>query len=191
MQEDTPLYLLNEAWKQTLGFNVVGFKLNIGQSPVVFDEVIADSAILKILICRRNRIRAFVSERIAEMTGQWESYPDSRWDKQPKSVTIRMEELEAHVVRNRDFFRDIRQRLDEGGQQALELEYETLHTQQQHRRLLRYLGLDSGVALKASTQKMHSGPLDMRISNYAEMKSALLGTELEQDLLAPDYLEAS
>jgi LPS sulfotransferase NodH len=187
MQEEAPLDLLDEAWKNTLGFDVVGFKLNLGQSPLVLDEVLADSAILKILIRRRNRVRTFVSEKIAEMTGQWESYPDSAWDDRPKSLTLKLDELNAHVARNRDFYLGIRQRLEDDGQQALELEYENLGSEQLHRRLLRYLGVDPDVALSAATKKMNNSPLHRMISNYAELKIALSGTELEQDLLEDDY----
>lgn len=189
MREEAPLELLKAAWRQTRGFNVVGFKLNLGQSPIVLEEVLTNSGILKILLYRRNRIRTFVSEKIATMTGEWESYPDSRWHDHPRSATITLADLEEHMARNRDFYSNIRRRMDASGQQVLELEYETLGTTQQHRRLLRYLGVDTNVALKTSTRKMNSEPLDKMIDNYTELKSALLGTELEPDLLACDCAE--
>ena len=190
MQQEAPLDLLREAWGQTLGFRVVGFKLNLGQAPLVLKAVLTDPAVSKILVYRRNRIRTFVSERIAETTGHWESYSDSRWDDRPKSVHVTLEELRVHAARNRDFYRRIRGRLEESGQQALELAYEDLGIGQSHRRLLRYLGVDPGVTLRASTRRMNGSPLEMIISNYAELRDALAGTELERDLLADDYRKA-
>ncbi len=181
MQQDAPLTLLSEAWKQSLGFAVVGFKLNLGQSATVFDAVLNDTGIMKILISRRNRIRTFVSEKLAQISGAWESYPDSTHHSRPVPIHIEKKELVLHAQRNSRYYSRIRRHLFASEQPALEIEYESLADNQQQQRVLNFLGVDADQTLEASTHKINPGPLDQLISNYADLRKQLAGSDFEQD----------
>jgi LPS sulfotransferase NodH len=67
-----PLRFLDRIWAAAAGRRAVGFKMNRGENGVTVDAMLRDLAVKKILLKRRNRVRAFVSETIAEMTGLWE-----------------------------------------------------------------------------------------------------------------------
>lgn len=187
-RKNSPLEVLKQTWQQNAGFYCVGFKLNIEQSPAVFSAVLADPGIRKILIRRRNRIRAFLSEKIAETTGQWESYPESGAPVQASAIEIDLDALHAQITRNDDFYNDIQQRLRKSGQTALPVEYETLAQGDQQRNLLKYLDVHAEEPLQAATRKMNLGSLDEMISNYDQLNKQLQGTDLAQDLHMTDYL---
>jgi LPS sulfotransferase NodH len=182
MQREAPLDLVQAVWEHPLGFKAVGFKLNLGQSPIVFDEVLSNPAIRKIVVSRKNRLRTFVSEKIASTTGVWESYVNSEREKLSISVNVTLDELESHVARNRDYYQDIRLRLRNSGQTAMEIDYETLGDYKLWSRILRYLKVDPEVVLKGSTARMNDVALNRIISNYDELSRELSGHELEQDI---------
>lgn len=66
-------------------------------------------------------------------------------------------------------------------QQALEIEYESLADSQQQQRVLIFLGVDADQTLQASTHKINPGPLDQLISNYADLRKQLAGSDFEKD----------
>jgi len=181
-REKAPLELLARAWRASLGHKAVGFKLNLGQPEFVFSEVIQDPDTRKIILSRRNRIRSFLSEMIAEKTNVWESYPDSRRMAAPGPQRVEVTDLSRQVVRNRNYYRSLRQRIDAAGQSALELEYEYLAERETHRRILRFLDVDPGPELTAETARMNRGSLRSLISNFEQLEQELAGTELQQDL---------
>lgn len=187
LRESAPLELLELAWREARGYKAAGFKINIDQSRVVFDEILSDRSLLKIVIRRRNRIRAFLSERVAEINGAWESYEYSEQAESPLPLTIIPDELHAHVARNEAFYAAICQRLEQSGQSWLEVEYERLGTDGQRWALLNYLGVDPHQTLDAATRKLNKGSLDSMISNFAELERSLSGSDLEPDLYAQDY----
>lgn len=187
LREASPLDLLQLAWREAANYEAAGFKINIGQPELVFDEVLDDPDLLKIIIRRRNRIRTFLSERVAEMTGGWESYAYSKKVESPLPIVVKPEELLANVKRNADFYRNICDRLSQSGQSWLEVEYEQLATPEQRRRVLAYLGVDTGQSLQTATRKINAGGLQSMISNFTELEHRLAGTGLESDLYADDY----
>jgi LPS sulfotransferase NodH len=182
MQNKPPLELLSQAWKQTHGCKAVGFKLNLGQSAVFFNEVLSDPDIKKIIISRRNRIRSFVSEMNAEKTGIWESFPESEPMPHPGPLHLKAADLLKLAERNRAYYCALRERLDRTGQTVLELEYERLGEKEQHRRALNYLELSPEQVLVAATSRMNRGSLRSLISNFEQLERELAGTGLQHDL---------
>jgi hypothetical protein len=69
-----PQRFLEKVWSYDGGKRAIGFKFNSGEHPVAADTVARDVGVRKVLLRRRNRIKTYVSEQIAESTGEWESY---------------------------------------------------------------------------------------------------------------------
>jgi len=182
-RDAAPLAFLARAWNESFGQAAVGFKLNLGQSELVFDQVIDDPGVRKIILSRRNRIRSHVSEMIAEKTRIWESFPDSEPMVNPGPQVVDVAALFQQVRRNRDYYNDLRRRLEAAGAEILETEYENLGDPDEHRRLLNFLEMDPDVALTTTTSRMNRGSLRMLISNFDQLKRDLAGSDLLNDLI--------
>ncbi len=184
-RERDPLGFLDRVWRAALGYRVLGFKLNRGQNEAVFRKVLPDPDVLKIVIRRRNRIKTYVSERIAERTGEWESYPGLEIGKRRCNIDVDLEDLRRHIERNERYYEDIEAVLSSTGQTRLELTYEELETEEERRRLLDFLSVSPDVAvLKEATRKQNSPYLKDLIANFSELGARLHGTELESELNA-------
>lgn len=183
MQQQQPLQLLELAWRENLGFSRVGFKININQSPAVFEAVLADPSIQKILIRRRNRVRTYLSEEIALRTGHWESYDSSGQPPPTGPIKLRPDGLFEHSQRNQTFYQHIETSLDDRAQTAFHIAYEDIPDADVRQQLLVFLGVDTDVPLLASTSKMNPGRLDDMISNFEALSAALKGTDFEDDLI--------
>jgi hypothetical protein len=154
-----------------------------GQNDAVFRALLADRAIRKIILVRRNRIQTFISERIALRTGEWESYEFS--DHRPFRCRLHVEaaELRAHVAANDRYYGAMRDLLGTTGQVWLEIAYEDLAGRASQRRLLHYLGVRSGMAaLRPATRKVSADDLRDVVTNHAELAAELAGSGLEADL---------
>jgi LPS sulfotransferase NodH len=180
-----PMGFLGRIWRHDRGASALGFKLNRGQNDAVFRAVLADRAIRKIILVRRNRIQTFISERIALRTGEWESYEFS--DHRPFRCRLHVEaaELRAHVAANDRYYGAMRDLLGTTGQVWLEIAYEDLAGRTSQRRLLHYLGVRSGMAaLRPATRKVSADDLRDVVTNHAELAAELAGSGLEADLKA-------
>ncbi|MFZ0256583.1 MAG: hypothetical protein WAN46_13295 [Gammaproteobacteria bacterium] len=186
-RDSDPLQVLERVWHDTLGFPVVGFKLNRGQSLVVLNRVLRDRAVRKIIIKRANRIKTFVSERIAEVTGEWESYRESELSGKQVTVAVDPAELCRHVVANQRFYQEIHQSLDDTAQSAMEIHYEKLTDPQELARALSFLGVSPAAKLTAGTRKQNVRSLQELISNIDDLRTRLEGSELEQDLSCDEF----
>jgi 3,4-dihydroxy 2-butanone 4-phosphate synthase/GTP cyclohydrolase II len=179
------LGFLERVWERRCGRRVVGFKLNRGQSEAVLQKVLADRSIRKIVLRRRNRVRTFVSEKLAQLTGEWESYPESARGGRPVRLVVDVAELRAHAAENERYFGRLLLALRESGQDHLELTYEELCGAEERRRVLRFLGVATDRELVGETRQQHAEPLRDLISNYDELAAALRGSDLEAELQAP------
>lgn len=182
LRREQPLQLLEQAWQCAPEGATVGFKFNIGQDQSVFEAVLNDASIKKILLSRCNRVRAFLSEHIAELTGQWESYPDSNTLVHAGPVEISVDALLEHAARNRQYCDGIRDRLQRRHHQVFQVEYEAIGDPLTQRELLTFLGVDAARELQGLTCRMNPGPLHKLIVNLPELRLALAGTDFEQDL---------
>lgn len=186
MQLQRPLELLELAWRHHLGFDSVGFKININQSQPVYEAVLSDPGIQKILIRRRNRVRTYLSEEIALRTGHWESYASSDTAPPTGPIELSPDGLIEHSERNHGFYQQIESRLEEQSQSAFQIAYEDIPDAETRRQLLSFLGVENGIALKSATRKMNPGRLEDMISNFEELAAALKGTAWENDLQQGD-----
>lgn len=178
-----PLTVLDCVWQRSLGNQAVGFKLNRGQSPAVFRHVLADASVRKVVIHRSNRIRTCVSERLAEITGTWESFKGVRSGTLQVSVRIDPEQLRRHVALNQRYYDGIERALALSQQHAFRVRYEDLNSSEVRRSMLAFLGVSLEISLRSGTRKLNDASLHILVENFAELARALRGTDLQRDLL--------
>ena len=88
------------------GVTSVGFKWTRGQSPTILEHVLNETTIKKIVLRRRNRVKTFLSEKIAQRTQQWEVYEQRDLVESPM-IHVDEAELRTHVNMNEAFYRDL------------------------------------------------------------------------------------
>jgi LPS sulfotransferase NodH len=181
-RDRAPLAFLERVWSQSCGCRAVGFKLNRGQNETAFAAALADPGIWKIVLRRDNRLKTFVSERIAACTGLWESYPDSPQSDGQVRIRVDLGELRRHIDENRAYYDSLTAEL--AGQDVLAVRYEDLVTSSDAwRPVFDFLAV--GVAeLHAETRKQNATDLREILLNFDEVAAALRGTELEAELYA-------
>jgi hypothetical protein len=188
-RDRAPEAVLERVWRHSLGHPAVGFKLNRGQDERVFRQVLADPGVLALVLHRRNRVRAFVSEQIAERTGHWESYLGSGGEagSGPRRLVVEAAALRAGVERNERYYAALEAALRAAAKPALTLVYERLAEPGERRRLLRFLGVaDRPELLSGATRKQNPYPLRELIANFAQLAAGLRGSDLEAELHADD-----
>jgi LPS sulfotransferase NodH len=178
-----PLSVLERVWQCSLGNQAVGFKLNRGQNAVVFRRVLANAEVRKIVIRRSNRVRTYVSETLAERTGEWESYEWVKTRDTQRTVWIDPDQLQRHISMNRRYYDEIDQALAASRAPALHVRYEDLSEQQVRQRMLQFLDVSPVVSLRPGTRRQNPAPLKVLIENFKELRHALQGSDLQRDLL--------
>jgi LPS sulfotransferase NodH len=183
-----PAAFLGRVWRHDAGNTAVGFKFNRGENPTAVDMVLHESGILKILLTRHNRIKTYVSERIAEESGQWESYRGAVFVPVNK-VRVEPAELLQHVQRNLLYYAGLERVLRATGQTWLGVHYESLnpdHMNGDVARILSFLGIlppeSEMPPLAADVFKRNPDDLRALIANFEELQLELAGAELEGDL---------
>lgn len=177
-----PEGVLRRVWTETLGYPAVGFKLNRGQSPEALRAVLEDEGVKKVVVERGNRVKTYVSERIAEATGEWESYPESPSRRREVRIVVDPADLSAHASGNRRYYDRIERGLWETGQTALRVVYERLPFEVERRRILEHLEVDPGAPLHAATRKQNPRDLRNLIANFDELAAALGESDLAAEL---------
>lgn len=91
-----PKSFINQIWKQNFDCKAVGFKLMVWQNKKAFDLVLKNKDIKKILLLRRNKLKSYVSEKVAKKKKVW-SAPESKPDKQKQGVSVAPEYLQSNL----------------------------------------------------------------------------------------------
>jgi len=183
-----PEAFLERVWWRHGGKSAVGFKFNLGESQAAVAAVLRDPGIRKILLARRHRIKTYVSEQIAEQSGQWESYTGTVLTT-GSPIRVDATELFRQVERNRRYYADLENDLLSSGQTWLNVHYESLDSGAAGgdlSRILEFLALGlpagDGSPLTAGSFKRNPDDLRALIANFEELKSEIAGTELECEL---------
>lgn len=180
-----PKGFLERVWQNHRGSCAIGFKFNLGENETAAQTVLRDPAVKKVLLNRRNRIKTYVSERIAIETELWESYEESAapgW-----KVRVERDALMAHITRNRQYYAEIERALADSEQTFFKIEYERLAPDSGGLcELLSYLGCTPGV-LTPGCSKRNPDDLREAISNFDELARHLQGTNLESELYQQDF----
>lgn len=182
-REGDPASFIGALWQHHCGKSVVGFKLNRGQNDRAIRNVLEDKGVRKILLIRRNRVQAYVSELIAQQTGGWESYAFSNFNHNGQLVTVDAQRLLEHAANNDCYMSGIQAALHATGQRFFQTAYEDLGCADEQRRILGFLGLASATTvLRPATRKLSSSNLRELVSNFDELENALRGTEFEPEM---------
>ncbi|MCA9184298.1 MAG: hypothetical protein R3E01_25875 [Pirellulaceae bacterium] len=182
-READRIAFLDHVWATGSEHRCVGFKWTRGQSPEVLHHVLHDRAIVKIVLRRRNRIKTYVSAEIAKATAQWEVYDAADLSQPRPKVTIRDQDLRAHIADNERMHAEIDHVLNHTRQSSVLAFYEDLFRPAIHHQLLVALGVqDAECALSASSVKQNSTDLRYSVANFAELAVTLAGSDLETEL---------
>jgi hypothetical protein len=178
-----PVAFVARIWRRPEGRRCVGFKLTCGQAEPVLAHVLADRSLRKIVLRRRNRVKAYVSERIAERLDQWEVYDERQLDPVRPRVEVDAGRLRCHVEENERFYRGVEARLEESAQGCLRIDYEDLGSPGERARLLRFLDLEpEGAFLEARSVKQNPRDLREVVANFEDLAEALEGDPLRDEL---------
>ncbi len=177
-----PMQFLERAW-QTGGTEAcVGFKWTRGQNLTVLNSLLADPTVGKFVLRRKNRIKVYVSELIAQQTGQWEAYDQDELVRQRPRVRVALPDLQEHAATNEAFYASLEDRLNQHDQPWLDACYEDLFCDRQQQRLLSFLRVEAGHALQATSVKQNPRDLRQLIDNYDALAAAAAATEFAAEL---------
>jgi len=185
-RERDPEGFLDRVWRTNLGHAAVGFKLCLWQHEAAWRAVLADRSVRKILLRRRNRVKAFVSLLLARQTGEWVVYDDRGAPGPRPKVTVDLHELFENIALHERFYRETEAALAATGQGHAQLWYEDLFAPG---------GIDPALALlevagaparpKGQTWKLAPGSLRETVANFDALSLELRGSDLEAELHAP------
>ena len=182
-----PAAFLERLWTTRLGRRCTGFKYTRGQNETVLATLLDDRDVRKIVLRRNNRLKTYVSAKIAEQTGQWEVYRESDLVADKPKIVVDFEDFRRHAAENERFHAQIEDVLDRTGQESLHVNYERLLDEDEQLRWLRFLGVTRlSVPLMAASVKQNPTDLRRIVSNYDELLIAMRGTVMEAELCSLD-----
>lgn len=179
-----PLGFLDRIWRQAGRHRCLGFKMTCGQAEPVLEHVLADSAVRKVVLRRRNRVKTCVSEKIAAKLDSWEVYDEADLPSRTPCVDLDPQELREHAAANERFYERVEASIAGTGQTCLRVDYEDLRSPEEHVRLLRFLdAVPEDVRLEPTSVKQN--PVDLRevVRNFDALAEALRGDPLRDELL--------
>lgn len=183
-----PTAFLRRVFEHRCGRNAVGFKINRGQNEIAFHQVLTDAGIRKIILRRRNRVKTFVSELIAERTGQWESYEFSDFSQPSPAVEIDVTKLREYLAATGDYYAGIENLLHSTDQEVLHVAYEDLNSTGEQWRILDFLGVSTSVPpLIPVTRKRNRADLRFLVSNFNEVRAGLKSEDLVAQLESREF----
>jgi LPS sulfotransferase NodH len=178
-----PLGFLERVYRTGRGQRCVGLKWTRGQHKQVLDRLVANRATRIIVVRRRNRLKVFASQRIAELTGQWEVYQESDLVKDRPKLRVDAFELRSFLSEYEGFYDSLNRALTEHSHPWAEVAYEDLLVTETQRHLLEFLGVDAPhVRLRPGSVKQNSTDLRDLFEDFDELAASLAGTGMEAEL---------
>jgi len=187
-RDSNPVAFLDSVWTSGGDARAIGFKMNRDENGEAAQALLGDPGVRKILLKRRNRVRTYVSEEIARLTGIWESYDEPAAAAIP-ALRIEADALIRHSDLNTAYYAALESRLKTTGQAWLETDYEALADRDEMARILAFLGIEAQAALPAASYKRGPADLGAVIENFDELAGALRGSALLEDLYRGDAPE--
>ena len=172
-RDDDPRGFLDRVWQTGTADTCVGFKWTRGQNETVLKSVVGDAGVRKIVLRRRNRIKTYVSDKIARQTQQWEVYSHHELALPRPRIHVDAGEMLEHIENNHCFYAELLAELSRHSQPHLEVEYENLFERDTQKRLLELLDVSLDPPLTAASVKQNSTDLRDTISNFAELAARL------------------
>ncbi|MCU0907836.1 MAG: nodulation protein NodH [Rhodobacteraceae bacterium] len=153
---------------------LAGFRLFPGHDPRVLAHVLDDPRVAKIILTR-NPLEQYLSQRIAEVTGQWR-LGDATGARTAR-VRFDADGFAAHLADRQAHLCRIERALQVTGQTAFRLDYADLTEPDVLTGLARFLGVEGGLAPSGRTKKQNPAPPDDLVDNPDDMRAALAGAE--------------
>ena len=182
-RDDDPIGFLDLVWQTAGDGQCVGFKWTRGQDRDVLKHVLEDSAVKKLVLRRRNRVKTYVSEKIAQKTHQWEVYSSDDLLLPRPRIHVDAAQLVEHTAMNQRFYAEVMAVLDESCQPYRELDYETLFDRDVQIQIFEFLEVASPETPPiAGSVKQNPNDLRHTIENFAELSTRLSDSELIREL---------
>lgn len=183
-----PAGFIASVWASGGNARAIGFKMNRDENGDAVDTLLRDPSVRKILLRRRNRVRTYVSEEIAKLTGIWESY-DAPVDPALPVVHVEPGDLIRHSALNAAYYAAIVDSLRASGQTWRDTHYEALGDPGEMAGVLSFLGIAAPSPLSAASHKRGPADLGAVVENFDDLAGALRGTTLLDDLYRCDMPE--
>ena len=171
-RDNDPQTCLDNIWRFNNAKPCVGFKMTHKQNIMVFNSVLNDKRVKKIILIRKNQIKTHVSKLLAQQSGIWEQYDTPYCAKNSPSkknkVSVCLQELKNDIAFNECYYDEIRLHLKKSKQEYIEVEYDNLNETDTQQRLLNYLHLEKQELVTHSI-KQNSSDLRKKISNYSKL----------------------
>ncbi|MEL7082598.1 MAG: nodulation protein NodH [Pseudomonadota bacterium] len=148
-----------------------GFRYFHDHDPRLLETILSDRKCAKIILTR-NAVDSYVSHKIAVATGQWKLTDVKR--RRDVRIAFDDQEFESRLSILQGFQVDILNRMQKDGQTAFYLDYEDLRDLEVINGLAQFLGVSSRLpALDQSLKPQNPAPLEEKVTNFAEMQTAL------------------
>ena len=179
-RDEQPLKFLEKIWACNNHSKNVGFKMTHKQNLLVFNTLLNDRSIKKIVLLRNNKVKMHVSKLIAEQNGIWENYGQEPTNN--IQVNIDLLDLQKDIFLNKVFYNEINKTLTQSNQTYLQVEYEKLQQSDTQNAILDYLQLPHKT-LTSTSKKQNSVDLRQLISNFSSLLNQCKTETLKQQLL--------
>jgi LPS sulfotransferase NodH len=189
-RDNDPAAFIDAIWASGGAARAVGFKMNRDENDDAARVLLRDPSVRKILLRRRNRVRTYVSEEVARLTGIWESF-DPPAETGIPAVHVDADDLVRHSALNAAYYAAIEETLQATGQGWFGTYYEALADPGELTGILAFLGVEAHVPLPAASHKRGPADLGAAVENFDELADALRGTALLEDLYREDVPELS
>lgn len=179
-----PDRFLTRVWQaaEEDGVSCVGWKWTRGENETALQRMLHDANVRKIVLYRRNRVKTFVSERIAQVTQQWEVYDSQELIAAPR-VRVDAQDLQRHIHINERFYAELEASLQATHQPVFSVLYESLFDIEVQQQLLQFLQVrDTTHPLVAASVKQNADDLRDSVVNFEELSEELASTALAAEL---------
>jgi len=171
-----PLGFLNHVYSYRDA--ATGFKIFPGQDDSVFNHILEERSIRKIILTRNNLLRSYVSRTIAHKTGIWGRHKGE--EASLEKVSVDTERFLEYARRIKDRFGAIEAGLEAANQRYLKCTYEQITESYPAREICTFLDIPvPGTVPEISWIRQNPFALSDMIENYSEVKNALEGTEFQ------------
>jgi LPS sulfotransferase NodH len=162
-----------------------GFRYFNDHDPRVFDLVVDDPAVAKVILTR-NHLDSYVSWKIAQESDQW-------WLANTKHLkTVRpqfdLDEFTGRLDSLQQFQRRLQHRLQTSGQTAFYIDYDDILDLEVLNGLAAFLGVEGRLsALNYRFKKQNPEPVLEKVANPSEMQSGLASVDFFALSHSPDF----
>jgi hypothetical protein len=168
LRERDPREFLNRILAMNYGRKEVGFKILKGQSRAMFDAILNDPSIKKVVLFRRNVLANYSSKLIAAQSGEYALRGKNVDEQRPASSTVPFDEdefLRFSQKYNR-YYDGVMSKLRQSGQYYHVINYEDINEPEFFGNLLRFLGSEcSEKASQGRNVKQNPAYILSRFSN--------------------------